>query len=146
MVALWLLDLENLQRERIESLKAGLLASGVFCIADAALLSLHYWLGIADPTETIASLGVKLAIAAVSGFLFGITYRYIVRTDNNSHLQEGAVLAFGLVRGLAPVNKAPFEANYLPWLLFGVESLLCFFLARVALDWAFRNQWVKRMD
>lgn len=145
MVALWLEELENLQLERIESLKAGLLASSAFCGADAAILSLHYWLDIAAPTETIASLGVKLAIAAVSGFLFGITYRYIVRSDNNSHLQEGAVLAFGLVRGLAPVNKAPFEANYWPWFLFGVESLFCFFLARLAMDWAFRHQWVKRM-
>lgn len=110
------------------------------------MLFWHFLLGLPDRPDNFLDALVRLAIAAISGFLFGITYRYIVRRDNNSHLQEGAVLAFGLVRGLAPVNKAPFTANYLPWVLFGVESLFCFFLARLALDWALRQHWVKPMD
>jgi hypothetical protein len=138
--------LENLHLERIESLKAGLLASSAFCLADAATFPLQAIAPIFAPLDTICSVLIKLAIAAISGFLFGITYRYIVRTDSNSHLQEGAVLAFGLIRGLAPIENAPEASHYLAWGIFGVESLFCFFIARLALDLAFRHQWVKPIE
>jgi hypothetical protein len=66
-----------------------------------------------------------------------MTYRYIIRTDRNHHLKSGAVLAFGLVRGLAQVEVTDFALDRL--LLNGVlvvESLLVFAIARYALDYA----------
>ncbi|NJN88715.1 MAG: hypothetical protein HC881_23575, partial [Leptolyngbyaceae cyanobacterium SL_7_1] len=44
------------------------------------------------------------AIALATGFLFGVSYRYIVRQDENSHLKSGAILAFGIIRGLAQID------------------------------------------
>jgi hypothetical protein len=36
--------------------------------------------------------------------LFGVTYRYIIQEDSNPQLKAGAVLAFGLVRGLTVLD------------------------------------------
>jgi hypothetical protein len=90
-------------------------------------------------TTTLALL-LRVAIAALSGFLFGITYRYVIRDDKNPHLQDGAVLAFGLVRGLASMEV---EQNL--WVLgvLGIESVVCFAIARLTLDWAIQRYWVK---
>lgn len=91
------------------------------------------------------TLAVSGAIAWLSGFLFGITYRYVIRTDQNSHLQEGAVLAFGLVRGLGQVDVGlKFQQSLLwPFVVLGVESILLFAIARFTLDWAISNGWVR---
>ncbi|MBO9998458.1 MAG: hypothetical protein J7641_05530 [Cyanobacteria bacterium SID2] len=91
-------------------------------------------------------LALHLATVFFSGFLFGMTYRYAVRDDNNPHLKSGVVLAFGLVRGLAEIegssNGLSIElANLLP--LF--ESLGLFAIAGILLDSAIRHQWVKPM-
>jgi hypothetical protein len=45
-------------------------------------------------------LWVSGAVASVNGLLFGVTYRYIIRSDKNPQLKAGGILAFGLVRGL----------------------------------------------
>jgi hypothetical protein len=93
---------------------------------------------------TVVNLLVRVAIAFFSGFLFGVTYRYVIRDDKNPHLKSGAVLAFGLVRGLAPVEV---EQNLTDsfWVLsvLGVESILYFAIARFTLDWAMHHKWVK---
>lgn len=44
------------------------------------------------------------AIAFFSGLLFGVTYRYLIRSDKNPQLKAGGVLAFGLVRGLTQIE------------------------------------------
>jgi hypothetical protein len=88
---------------------------------------------------------ISCAIAAISGFLFGITYRYIVRSDRNPHLNSGAVAAFSLVRGLAEIDAGLHLQSHNPW-WFGLvvlESFLLFAIARVALDIAIGRNWVK---
>ncbi len=141
----------DLSAERIESLKAGTLAALSFTLAYSiavvvnSLVLAEQFEGLAAlQITTVVNLLVQVAIAWISSFLFGITYRYVVRDDENSHLQEGAVLAFGLVRGLAPVEM---EQNLIgafwPLGVFGVESVFCFLVARLTLDWAMQRHWVK---
>jgi hypothetical protein len=140
----------DLTAERIESLKVGIFAAFALTIsyslttlANHLLLAQFEQLAALQITSLI-SFGVKVATAFISGFLFGITYRYVIRQDDNSHLSEGAVLAFGIVRGLAPLEVTPLTSSSF-WLLsvLGVESIVYFTLARFILDWAIRQQWVK---
>ncbi len=96
----------NLVTERIESAKAGIVGAVAFAVTELVItvvngLMFHlaakfnFW-------ATLDGVGLThIAIGLVSGFLFGVTYRYIIRDDRNSHLNDGAVLAFSLVRGLA---------------------------------------------
>lgn len=137
--------------ERIESLKAGIL-SGLSLTVAYSLITLSNCLVLAKQFEVLAALDVtnavnllvKVAIAFVSGFLFGVTYRYVIRDDENPHLKSGAVLAFGLVRGFAPVEV---ELNLIDsvWILgvLGIESILYFAIARFMLDLAIHHHWVK---
>lgn len=136
-------SLEMLAAERIESLKAGILAAISFgAVYGVAMLGNRSILAVQVSVEI--DLLIKVAIALLSGFLFGVTYRYIVRSDRNSHLKDGAVLAFGLVRGLATVE---ISSNLLQnfWLLSltSFESLLGFGIARFALDLALYRSWIK---
>ena len=138
--------------ERIESLKAGTLTALSFTLAYSLTVVVNN-LVLAEQFEVLAALHitdavnllVKVAIAGLSGFLFGVTYRYVIRGDENPHLKSGAVLAFGLVRGLAPVEA---EQNLTEafWSLgiLGIESVVCFAIARLSLDWAIHRHWVKR--
>lgn len=140
----------ELTAERIESLKAGMLAALSFTLA-YSLTVVGNTLVLAEQFETLAALPittaldlvVRVAVAWLSGFLFGVTYRYVIREDKNPHLKEGAVLAFGLVRALAPVEGQPNLTDAF-WLLgvLGMESILCFAIARLTLDWALHH-WVK---
>jgi hypothetical protein len=88
------------------------------------------------------------AIAAISGFLFGVTYRYIVRDDRNPHLKSGAVAAFGLVRGLAEVDAGlHLQSHNLWWFsLVTLESVLLFAIARIALDFAISQGWIDTFE
>ena len=136
--------------ERIESVKAGSLsgiAAGMsYCLmmtVDRFVLGGYY--------RSIVSLGLEISIAQcrlcliaiVSGFLFGVTYRYIIRTDRNDHLNSGAVLAFGLVRGLAQVDVDEFELSqiWMDGLIVG-KSILLFSIARYTLDYALAASWI----
>ena len=153
----------SLVTERIESVKAGVVGAGAFAIAE---LVISMAIGFAGARSAMRSesfraialtlaresnfillvsgdnLLVQLAIGAVSGFLFGVTYRYIIRDDRNSHLNDGAVLAFGLVRGLALI-----EQNLLSELLSGLllvaQSIICFAIARLILDLAIARYLIK---
>lgn len=138
--------------ERIESIKAGVVASLavaiVFCGA-----SLINRLILATRFEPLAGLQVSAAgvsfwvsgvIAAIAGVLFGITYRYVVRQDQNSHLRSGAVLAFGLVRGSAQIDVGVMtQGSLLPFVVLALESVLLFAVARVVLDRAMMDGWVR---
>ncbi len=141
--------------ERIESLKAGTLAAlSVFLTYGIATLGNNLVLTQFVETPNLASLlqvtiGLNLlvsgGIAWLSGFLFGVTYRYIIREDSNQHLKAGAVLAFGLVRGLAQVEVGlNFPDAFWSFAVLGVESILLFVSARLTLDWALDHRWVKR--
>lgn len=138
----------NLKLERIESLKAGIISAFCLTISYSLLTLAHkllpFELLAALQITSMSSFGLKLAIAFVSGFLFGITYRYIIREDDNSHLSEGAVLAFGIVRGLALVEATPdLISSFWVLLVLGIESILYFTTARLVLDWAIRRHWLK---
>jgi hypothetical protein len=120
--------------ERIESVKVGSLGGiaagavyGLTIAVDRHILHEH--------SKSLLSLGLAAAIAIVGGFLFGVTYRYVIRTDRNDHLNSGAVLAFGLVRGLAQVNVSEFELSQV-WMdgLIVAKSIVMFAIARYAID------------
>lgn len=141
----------SLSAERIESLKAGILAAVSFTLA-YSLVVVCNGLVLAEQVEEFTvlqmtvgiNLLLKLAIAGLSGFLFGVTYRYVIRDDQNPHLKNGAVFAFGLVRGLAPVEVQQKLTNAVwIWCILGIESIVCFAIARLALDWAIHRHWVK---
>lgn len=130
--------------ERIESLKAGFLAGVTFIIADLMVRLFNQKI-LAINFNNFSDLLTKfddqflwkmIIITGFTGFLFGVTYRYIIRTDQNSHLKDGAVFAFSLTRGLVlleGLNPVNFP-DLIPYLILISESIFCFFLARLALD------------
>lgn len=137
--------------ERLESVKAGLTGALAAGLVSGALVLVNSWLSLhvtqlaALPTtpDNVRML-IGGLIALLSGFLFGMTYRYIIRQDQNPHLKSGAVLAFGLVRGLAQVEgKLDEPIALLPSVMLGAESLLLFTGARFVLDTALWEGWVK---
>jgi hypothetical protein len=156
----------NQAAERVESLKAGLVgavaATGVFwtglaisrfCQSWFDAVALQSW---SDPSEPfLTGLGdltsvppgfallFQSGVALLSGFLFGVTYRYVIRNDRNSHLQSGAVLAFGLVRGLAEVDLS--DAYGLAGFKI-LESLLLFGVAAWVLDRLMQRGWLKQFE
>ncbi len=143
--------------ERIESVKAGSLSGLAAGISYCLVMTIDRFVlngyarfsfpsgGFAnrEAMPTIVSLGLELAIAVICGFLFGVTYRYIIRTDRNDHLNSGAVLAFGLVRGLAQIDVNEFELSQL-WLdgLIVGKSILLFAISRHILDYALAASWI----
>jgi hypothetical protein len=141
----------QLMAERLESLKAGIIGGLSVCFAFALSILLNT-LVLAKYFQTLASLQNDLnwhlwvsgAIAIFTGFLFGVTYRYIIRSDQNSQLKAGGVLAFGLVRGLTQVELGwNSHSTIWPFLVLAAESLLWFALAAIALDIAIQFRWVK---
>jgi hypothetical protein len=146
----------SLVTERIESVKAGIFGAGAFTVAELVFfVAQEMTQGVVLDflpelkTETITldwSWGISLAIGTVSGFLFGVTYRYVIRSDRNSHLNDGAVLAFGLVRGLALVEKNLALLDLSKLLSIGglvLQSIVCFAIARLILDLAIARKLIK---
>ncbi|PZV03771.1 MAG: hypothetical protein DCF22_25990 [Leptolyngbya sp.] len=138
--------------ERWESLKAG----GIGAIAAGILFVLFTLINsqwILIPTTSAANLpsgstevtiAASGAIAILSGFLFAVTYRYVIRQDQNVHLKSGAVAAFGLVRGLAQLDIGwQSGVHLLPLLVFMLESFVLFAGVRMAIDWAISHSKVK---
>ena len=140
------MNLPSLVTERIESVKAGVLAAAVFGLMDALVILFNYSLrNMAIDWQiwqisSISDFALCLAIAFMTGFLFGVTYRYIIRGDRNSHLQEGAILAFGLVRGFALIEGTTITPL---WLLLIVESISCFASASLSLNLAMKFKLIK---
>ena len=138
--------------ERLESLKAGVIGSislGLAFLSSSLInvlwLDKYYHL-VNYNTINIVNLQVILSgiIVGFSGFLFGVTYRYIIRVDTNPHLKTGGILAFGLVRGLTQIEVGWNINNpVLPFLILAAESILWFALAAFALDAAILRKWLK---
>lgn len=141
--------------ERIESLKAGTLA-GISLFLAFGAIALGNSLILAQKFESLANLEILAlswdtllqgAIAFISGFLFGVTYRYIIRQDSNPHLKSGAVVAFGSVRGLGQVGVGlNSEATFIdlwPLMILGMESVLAFAVAGFVLDLSISQKWIK---
>ena len=142
----------DLMLERLESLKAGILA-GLCLTLSFVITTLLNHLVLAKYFQPLHSLHsdplsfhwwVSAGIATFSGSLFGVTYRYIIREDKNPQLKAGAVFAFGLVRGLAQVDVRLACANtVLPFVVLGLESVSWFGLAAITLDTAMQLGWLK---
>jgi hypothetical protein len=132
--------------ERIESVKAGSL-SGIAAGINYCLMMTVDRFGLDGYVRSLVGLGLELAISMITGFLFGVTYRYIIRTDRNDHLNSGAVLAFGLVRGLAQVDVSEFELSQI-WMDCSIvgKNILLFAIARYLLDYALAASWILPFD
>ena len=138
--------------ERIESLKAGTLAALSVCVAFAAIALVNSQV-LATQFASLAGLQIasidthwliSSAIAILAGFLFGVTYRYVIREDQNPHLKSGAVLAFGLVRGLAQVDVGfSLQGTLWPFGVLAIESVGLFAIARFTLDFALQQSWIR---
>lgn len=137
--------------ERLESVKAGLTGAFSAGLINGGMVGLAQGLshqvpglGASQFNPDSLHLLINLGIVLLSGFLFGVTYRYVIRQDKNSHLGDGAVLAFGLVRGLAQL-QATLDWNRppLPYVLMVVASVTLFAITRIVLDWALGQGWVK---
>ena len=147
------INLEDIQlmTERLESLKAGIIGGFSLCFA-FVITSLVNTLVLAKYFKILASLQVDInwhwwvsgAIACFSGLLFGVTYRYIIRSDKNPQLKAGGVLAFGLVRGLTQIELGwDSTSTVLPCLVLALESVLWFVVAGSAIDTAIQLGWIK---
>ena len=129
--------------ERIESVKAGCLAAIAFGgVYGLAWVGNHYFGLTAGPDFALWPSLLNLGSSLLSGFLFGVTYRYIIRRDDNSHLRDGAVLAFALVRS-GGLIELPSGQETTAIALLMVESLVGFAAARSSLDLALGRQWLK---
>ena len=147
----------QLMAERLESLKAGVI--GGFSLSLAFVItSLLNTLVLARYFPTLVSLHIDVnwlwlcsgalaqpavGIAGLSGLLFGVTYRYVIRTDKNPQLKTGAVMAFGLVRGLTQVEMGLNSSTVLPFVVLAGESILWFAIAAIAVDITILLGWVK---
>ncbi|MEM9264621.1 MAG: hypothetical protein AAGA46_03770 [Cyanobacteria bacterium P01_F01_bin.13] len=133
--------------ERIESLKAGGVAALTGAGVSALLVTLHPNL---LPPNTLSAGLLRIAVATVCAFLFGVTYRYIVRNDSNPHLRSGAVGAFALTRslgqleGISPADLVLSDA--LPLALPIIESFGLFMCLRLILDWGLQQQWFRPFE
>lgn len=134
--------------ERIESLKAGALAGfsalltfGIILGGNSFILARRFELLTTLQIEAWGwEVGFRGAIALISGFLFGVTYRYIVREDRNPQLKAGAVLAFGLVRAFGQIDLGlSFQAEKMPAILWplaiaSIESTILFVVGGLILE------------
>ncbi|MEA5620349.1 hypothetical protein VB711_21235 [Cronbergia sp. UHCC 0137] len=141
----------ELMAERLESLKAGIigglsliLAFLITSLVNNLMLGQYFPLLIMDKSNLV-NLHFLLSglIAGFSGFLFGVTYRYIIRVDTNPQLKSGGVFAFGLVRGLTQIEVGWGSGTILPFLVLAGESILWFALAAIVLDMTIKIGWLK---
>jgi hypothetical protein len=133
--------------ERIESLKAGLIGGSTAAIGHVLILGLFTLAGLPFPAafnDELMIAGLQGAIAFFTGFLFGVTYRYIIRQDSNPQLKAGGGLAFGLARGLAQVEGAlRLEAAWLTVAVQVAESVGMIAIAALSLEWSIGQGWLK---
>lgn len=142
----------QLMAERIESLKAGILSGFCFTVS-FVMITLINSVVLAKYDHALTSLAIDTlswhflisgGIAAFCGLLFGVTYRYIVRSDKNFQLKVGGVLAFGLIRGLSQADvMLSYSSSILPSVVMGIENILLFGLAAYALDTAMQLGLIK---
>lgn len=138
------------QAERFESLKAGTISGLMMAIAYLGLAIAFSLVGVGAVTLIPFALGwpslLSLASAALSGFLFGVTYRYAIRQDQNPQLKAGVVMAFGLVRAIAQVEVGlGLYASPIALALLAIESLILFTIVALVLDWAIAHRAIQPM-
>ncbi|NCR43293.1 MAG: hypothetical protein GPJ09_02780 [Microcystis aeruginosa SX13-01] len=120
-------------KERIESIQVGSISALAFLVPYLLFLIVDRLL--LGESLTVIGAFVKISGAIISGFLFGVTYRYVVRNDDNPHLKDGTVAAFALVRGLVPLQlSTDLIADSGRLSLFLGESFICFLSSRLLLE------------
>ena len=144
----------SLAEERVESGKAGLIAalSGSLCAIPPALVATTAF----TPQWEFSTDAIALQLA-----LFGVVYRYAVRSDGNEQLKQGVVGAFAVTRMLCsvqvstecsaiPLNCGP-PLGYLNWDMllqlgayFG-ESAIAFGGAAFALELCWEKGWAAKI-
>jgi hypothetical protein len=137
--------------ERLESVKAALFSAVAVAATFVLLTTFNQWIATAIPTLWMLQMqGLNWqglgsgAIALLAGFVFGITYRYAVRSDNNPHLGSGVVMAFGSVRGLAQLDVGLMAQGIIwPFVVLAAESVFLFAIARLVLDLVLQLGWVR---
>jgi len=143
--------------DRIESFKAGFLGVIASVFAFFVIALLHHFLQNFLTGQLISSfelgnpfiLLIKLSMIGFSGFLFAVTYRYIVRRDRNSHLKSGAILAFACIRSFGTIEPDLSTLTLLPLtqMAFAIAILLLENIAWLAivqsiLETAIQNKWI----
>jgi hypothetical protein len=123
--------------ERLESLKAGIISSFASVFGFLLTSTINTWL-----FHFQVSWWTSAIFMGFSGFLFGVTYRYIIRNDDNPHLKSGAVMAFGLVRGLAQIDSTGKNID-ITIIALATESILCFAIAATILNFAIHQNWIQ---
>lgn len=135
---------------KIESIKAG-----VFSAVGGSLATIPFFFTVSDGSGSTVEVLTECAAAAVCSFLFGVVYRYAVRSDKgNAQLKGGVVGAFGLVRGLSLaqsiVNAGTAGYTSMPSLeVLGHaavsmgQSMILFGFCSVALEFASSKNWVE---
>lgn len=131
--------------ERLESLKAGVIAALGTGVTFTVVWGIH-GLMIEPLSVSLVQFAIKAGIAFLSGFLFGVTYRYVIRTDQNLQLQTGAVFAFGLIRGLATVEDQLLNFQFGVNMAIAItENLILFAGAAIVVNIALQNRWIQPM-
>ncbi|MGA1357147.1 MAG: hypothetical protein ACO35Q_10795 [Prochlorothrix sp.] len=144
--------------ERIESLKVGL--TGAIAAVVATLLwqaVIQTWIAprlafvlVAPGVDWGSWFGwVQGAGIALTGLMFGVTYRYIVRQEVSPHLRSGAIAAFVLVRSLARLDSPQMlhwpEPEAVAFVLQGTESMILFGFSALVLNLGFALGQLKRI-
>ncbi|MBE9101521.1 hypothetical protein [Vacuolonema iberomarrocanum] len=142
------------QRDRLESLKAGLVGASALLPTELLRLSLGwlqpFWPGFTNPlalgsvlTPAVWATLFHFGETALAGFLFGVTYRYAIRQDTNPQLKTGTVLAFALARGLGQADIGwQLSSNWHLWIGGAIESVGLFAIAALLLNTALQKGWI----
>jgi len=144
--------------DRIESFKAGFLGALASVFAFFAIALLHHFVQDFLTGEQLISsfelgnsfiLLIKLGMIGFSGFLFAVTYRYIVRRDRNSHLKSGAILAFACIRSFATVDRDLPALTLLPLVQLALvsailllENIAWLAIVQSLLETAIQHKWI----
>lgn len=147
--------------QRIESLKSVVLGALSGGIAVTPIAYLHYV--FTSEVANTAQWEFVTDMSSLQAALFAIVYRYAVRAnDNNPMLNQGVVGAFVVVRTLAniqvtdtclsiPLRCGP-PVGYFDWNMIqqavwgGAESVALFGAASLAMELAFRQNWISKFD
>ena len=143
--------------DRLESFKAGFLGAIASVFAFFAIALLHHFLQNFLTGQLISSfelgnsfiLLIKLGMIGFSGFLFAVTYRYIVRRDRNSHLKSGAILAFACIRSFGAIDRDLPTLTLLPLVQLALaiailllENIAWLTIVQSILETAIQHKWI----
>ncbi|GJR12668.1 hypothetical protein Tco_0795320 [Tanacetum coccineum] len=116
----------NKNKEKLESVKAAVISAIVGTLASLPISLIRY----TNSYELI----VSTAIVVVTCALYGATYRYTIRRDfEDFHLKNGTSAAFGIVKGVATLDKQ-LSLDAFTGAVCVAENVLIFIIAAAGLD------------